>query len=176
MTCCLLSAKPLSEQFSVKFEWIKQSSNNTVNFNMSSVKWWQFYLGLIAYLYLYLIQAVFVFVFDQIFAGVFVFVFETPEKNAFVFVFVFDKTYLTPALISVSDNLLIAFGDSRWWHCKWLEATVSGRYASHSWRHKATYDCRARHSAVYTYVSGQWGGALYTVDYRVDFERPVSLK
>ena len=41
---------------------------------------------------------VFVFVFDQIFAGVFVFVFvfETPEKN--VFVFVFDKTYLTPAL------------------------------------------------------------------------------
>ena len=41
----------------------------------------------------------FVFVFDQIFAGVFVFVFETPEKN--VFVFVFDETYLTPALASM---------------------------------------------------------------------------
>ena len=27
--------------------------------------------------------------------------------------------------ISVSDNFLIAFGDSQWGPCKWLEATVS---------------------------------------------------
>ena len=50
--------------------------------------------------------AVFVFVFDHIFAGVFVFVFETPERNVFVFVFVFDKTYLTPALVTIKSQSL----------------------------------------------------------------------
>ena len=47
-------------------------------------------------------MAVCVFVFDEIFASVIVFVFET-QKN----VFVFDKTYLTPALIMMMNMIML---------------------------------------------------------------------
>ena len=68
-----------------------------MNLNMSCANWWQFCLSRNVYLYL---VAVFVFVFGQICAIIFVFAFETPNKNLFVF----DKTYLTPALVSSSER------------------------------------------------------------------------
>ena len=49
----LLKIGPLETIFSEIWMY-KQSSYNTINFNMSSVKWRQFCLRLIVYLYLYL--------------------------------------------------------------------------------------------------------------------------
>ena len=101
----LLKIGPLETIFSEIWMY-KQSSYNTINFNMSSVKWRQFCLRLIVYLYLYLYLylmsciCICICIWSDFCRCICICIcIWNSGKNVFVFVFVFDKTYLTPALL-----------------------------------------------------------------------------